>query len=332
MLAGIIGSDEGLREVMQRASRLAEVDATVLIEGEAGVGKQVFARAIHDASQNRHGPFVALSCAGLSREILASVLFGCTEAASSEARRAGMIGKIEKADGGTLFLDEISELPLQLQPYLLRVLEGVEVYPLGSARPRQVRFRLISACNQPLRDQSNQGRFRADLFYRVSVTSLHIPPLRARIGDLPLLVPHFAARAAQRHAVRIKPFAPEVLRAFADYAWPGNVRELMNVVEAMLLLAGGDVVELDVLPAELASRLRSTGEADAPSASSGSPRPCPGSGGLRRAEREAISAAIRNHQGNLTQAARDLRISRSTLYLKLKKHALDPVLMQARLA
>lgn len=320
-LARIIGNDQGLRDVVERARRLASVDATVLIQGETGVGKEIFARAIHDNSQHRHGPFVALNCGGLSRELLASELFGYVDGAFTGARRSGMIGKIEAAHGGTLFLDEISEMPLELQPYLLRVLEGGEVYPLGSVKPRQVQFRLISACNQRLRSMVNEGRFRIDLFYRISVTSLHLPALRERKRDLPALVEHFARAAAQRHGISTVAFAPEVLRVFAQYDWPGNVRELRNVVEAMVLLTRGNVAELVDVPAELTAPVTSTGPA---------PRAKPR--GLGGAERDAISAAIRTRQGNLTQVARDLQIARSTLYLKVKKHALDPLLSEARLS
>jgi transcriptional regulator with PAS, ATPase and Fis domain len=319
-LAGIIGNDQGLRDVVDRARRLASVDATVLIEGETGVGKEVFAKAIHENSQHRHGPFIALNCGGLSRELLASELFGYVEGAFTGARRSGMIGRIEAARGGTLFLDEIAEMPVDLQPYLLRVLEGGEVYPLGSVKPRQVHFRLISACNQRLRSLVNEGRFRIDLFYRISVTSLQIPPLRERKRDLPALVAHFAERAAGRHGVSRVAFAPDVLRAFERYDWPGNVRELRNVVEAMALLATGERVEVDDLPAELTCPAVSP---DLPVRARHA--------GLRGTERDAISAAIRTRQGNLTQVARDLHIARSTLYLKLKKHALDPLLNEARL-
>jgi sigma-54 dependent transcriptional regulator, acetoin dehydrogenase operon transcriptional activator AcoR len=324
-LARIIGNDEGLRDVVQRARRLASVDATVLLEGETGVGKEVFARAIHDASQHRSGPFIALNCGGLSRELLASELFGYVDGAFTGARRSGMLGKLESAHGGTLFLDEIAEMPLDLQPYLLRVLEGGEVYPLGSTKARQVHFRLISACNRQLRGEISAGRFRTDLYYRISVTSLQIPALRERTRDLPALVQHFAEDVATRHAIPIKRFAHEVLQVFARYSWPGNVRELRNVVEAMVLLTNGDVVDLNALPADLINQVSLGDEAPASSVRRAH------YGGLGRAERDAISAAIRTHQGNLTQVARDLRISRSTLYLKVKKHALDPLLNEARL-
>lgn len=324
--ARIIGSDAGLREVVQLATRLSRVDATVLVCGETGVGKEVFARAIHEGSPQSHGPFVALNCGGLSRELLASELFGYVNGAFTGARRSGMLGRIEAADGGTLFLDEITELPIDLQPYLLRVLEDGEVYPLGSTKPRKVHFRLISACNRDPRSEVADGRFRMDLFYRISVTSLKIPALRQRRMDIPALVEHFAEAVAIRHGTPKRRLTGEVLEMLANHSWPGNVRELRNVVETIMVLATADVVDVATLPRAVLDEL--TGAREPALSATRSPMRKATLGGV---EREAISAAIVVRQGNLTQVARDLNISRSTLYLKVKKHALDPVLDEARL-
>lgn len=324
-LARIIGRDAGLREVVQLAERLAPVDATVLLCGETGVGKEVFARAIHDGSARRLGPFVALNCGGLSRELLASELFGYVDGAFTGAKRSGMRGKIEAADGGTLFLDEIIELPVDLQPYLLRVLEDGEVCPVGSTKPRKVHFRLISACNKDLRTEVANGRFREDLFYRLSVTSLKIPALRHRRMDIPALVEHFAEAAAARHGTPKRRLTSSVMEVLTNHSWPGNVRQLRNVVEAIMVLATREVVDLAALPSTLLDDLE--GEAAHPSDKRRVREVT-----LGQVERDAISAAIVGRQGNLTQVARDLNISRSTLYLKVKKHALDPVLDEARLA
>jgi DNA-binding NtrC family response regulator len=319
-----VGSRAGLLDTVQRAQLLAGVDVTLLLEGETGVGKEVFARAIHANGPRRQAPFVSLNCGGLSRDLLVSELFGYVEGAFTGARRAGGIGRIESAQGGTLFLDEIAELPLDLQPYLLRVLEGGEVYPVGGNKPRPVKFRLISACNRTLRHQVIAGRFRMDLFYRLSVTTLEVPPLRHRLEDLPALIEHFALEVAARHGLARKRFSDEALAALGQYSWPGNVRELRNLIESMLLLTPGDVVGLESIPAdvlgtETAEDFMKTGIRQAV-------RP-----DLEAVEREAISSAIRARRGNLTQVARDLRISRSTLYLKLKKHRLDLLLNQVRL-
>jgi sigma-54 dependent transcriptional regulator, acetoin dehydrogenase operon transcriptional activator AcoR len=310
-----------VQQVMDRARRLAAVDTAVLLQGETGSGKELFARALHESGPRRHCPFVAVNCGGLPRDVLASELFGYVDGAFTGARRSGMVGRIEAAHGGTLFLDEIADLPLDLQPYLLRVLEDGEVYPVGCNKPRTVEFRLVAACNRELRAEVNGGRFRMDLFYRISVTVLHIPPLRERKEDIPDLVERFAFDAARHHNVPVKHFTDEVLRAYAWHSWPGNLRELRNTVEAMLVLAEGDVVGAGVLPPEIA--------AAAPAASD---EPDVGkSSGLARIERDAIGKSIRFNRGNLAEVAKDLRIARSTLYLKIRKYNLEPVLDNVRL-
>jgi transcriptional regulator with PAS, ATPase and Fis domain len=317
----VIGKSARLIQVIAKARRLATVDAPVLLYGETGVGKEVFARAIHEHGPCRRAPFVALNCGGLSRELLASELFGYVDGAFTGARRSGMLGKVEAAQGGTLFLDEIAELPLDLQPYLLRVLEGGEVYPLGSTKARMVKFRLIAACNRDLRKEIKAQRFRMDLFYRISVTSLYIPPLRERKEDMSALVTHFAAAVAERHAIAPKPFSPDVLKVFDRYPWPGNLRELRNVVEAMMLMSDAEV-DLAALPPDLLTPAETPGEDSTPAFRS--------YGGLRDSERETIDTAIRAHSGNLTLVARDLLISRSTLYLKIRKYGLERTLREAR--
>jgi transcriptional regulator with PAS, ATPase and Fis domain len=309
-----------LHQVIGKARRLAQVDTAVLLQGETGSGKELFARALHESGPQRNGPFVAVNCGGLPRDILATELFGYVDGAFTGARRSGMIGRIEAAHGGTLFLDEIAEMPLDLQPYLLRVLEGGEVYPVGSNQPRTVRFRLVAACNRELRDEVASGRFRIDLFYRLSVTPLHIPPLRERKEDIPDLVERFAFDAARRHGVPVKHFTNEALRAFSRHSWPGNLRELRNAVEAMLVLAEGEVVGMEALPAELAA-VQDDGRALAGEESSG----------LHRIERDAIGESIKLNHGNLAEVAKDLCIARSTLYLKIRKYTLAPILDDVRL-
>jgi transcriptional regulator with PAS, ATPase and Fis domain len=320
--AVLVGRSQRLRQAVQRARVLAKTQAAVLLQGETGVGKEVFARAIHASSSCRNGPFVAVNCGGLPRDILASELFGYVEGAFTGAKRSGMVGKIEAARGGTLFLDEIAEMPLELQPYLLRVLEGGEVYPIGSSAPRMVEFRLIAACNRDLRSEVAAGRFRSDLYYRTSVAWLDVPALRHRIDDIPLLVEAFARETAARHGVEPKAFDDDVLEAFARYDWPGNVRELRNVVEVMVLFSDGPLVGASCLPPILFPGVES---------------PSPTSGvvlrtasRLEQAERIEIDAAIRAAGGNLTRAARELNIARSTIYLKAKKYQLEPVIADAR--
>ena len=318
---GLVGKSRPMRQAVQKARQLCKGRSPVLLQGETGVGKELFARAIHESGCGG-GAFVAVNCGGLPRDLLASELLGYVGGAFTGARPGGMVGKIEAAHRGTLFLDEIGEMPLDLQPYLLRVLEGGEIYPLGSVTARAVQFRLIAACNRDLRDEVSAGRFRADVFYRVSVTSLLIPALRDRSEDIPALVAHFSGIVVEHQQVPLRQFAPEVLTAFDGYSWPGNLRELRNVVEAMMLLGEGDVIGADALPPPLAdARIRPL-----------SPPEERRHAGLQGVERDAIGAAIRTCRGNLMRAASDLRISKSTLYLKLKKYGLETILDEARSA
>jgi len=316
----LVGASDALRQAVHKARLLAAMDIPVLLLGETGVGKEVFARGIHESGARKAAPFIALNCGGLARDILASELFGYVDGAFSGARRSGMIGKIEAANGGTLFLDEIGEMPLDLQPYLLRVLEGGEVYPLGETRPRQVQFRLVAATNKDLRAEVTAGRFRMDLFYRLSVTSLRIPPLHERKDDIPLLVARFGEEVARRHGMPEKRWPPAVLAALEQYDWPGNVRELRNVVEGMVVMAMGETLTPDDLPPEIAAlvpKAPAAVEVDAPPGTMGS---------LEAAERAAINSAILRNQGNFTRAAKELCISKSTLYLKVKKYGLEQFL------
>ncbi|HKX03006.1 MAG TPA: sigma-54-dependent Fis family transcriptional regulator [Methylomirabilota bacterium] len=322
----IVGSSALLRQALEKAKVLAEVDVPVLLLGETGVGKEQFARALHDGGPRTDRPFVAVNCGGLPRELLASELFGYVDGAFTGARHSGMVGKIESASGGTLFLDEIGEMPLELQPYLLRVLEGGEVYPLGGAKPRMVEFRLVAATNKDLRAEVAAHRFRSDLFYRISVTSLHIPALRERREDIPALVEHFSRDVALRHGARLKQFEPEALSALGRYTWPGNIRELRNVVEGAVLMATGEAVTVSDLPPDLTTSLEEApAKASAPTSASTVVD-------LEAVERAAISAAIVACQGNLTLVAKELRISKSTLYLKVKKYGLDKLVPDARVS
>jgi sigma-54 dependent transcriptional regulator, acetoin dehydrogenase operon transcriptional activator AcoR len=314
----IIGQSLVLREALHKAQHLAQCQVPVLLLGETGVGKELFARGIHDGGANSKGRFVALNCGGLSRELLASELFGHAEGAFTGARRGGMCGKIETADNGTLFLDEIGEMPLDLQPHLLRVLEEGEIYRLGENIPRKVAFRLIAATNRDLRQEVAAGRFRMDLFYRIAVTSIRIPALRDRREDIRCIVEGLCANLAARHGVPIPAVDEAVFAALEQYDWPGNVRELRNVVEAMLLMAPGRCITLSDLPAELRGNAGS------------SPPIAMDAGTLDVGEQLQIRNALRRCGGNATLAARTLGIAKSTLYHKLKKYDLEDVLVGAR--
>ncbi|PZU24637.1 MAG: sigma-54-dependent Fis family transcriptional regulator [Shinella sp.] len=304
------GCSPAYLEAVRRARLLAKSPAPVLLLGETGVGKDAFAQALHAGGAHGTGPFVAINCGGFSRELLTSELFGYAEGAFTGARRGGMTGKIEAADGGTLFLDEIGEMPLDLQPHLLRVLEAGEVYRIGENRPRKVRLRLIAATNRDLKAEVEAGHFRADLFYRVAVTTLRLPSLRERAGDLAALTEHLLGEIARRYEIPAPDIKPEVLGVFTQHDWPGNIRELRNVLESMVLESGGASLGLCHLPSELGSARFS---------SVAFPPPAVASGTLERAESDAILAAIRRHHGNLTSAARDLGIAKSTLYVRIER-------------
>jgi transcriptional regulator with PAS, ATPase and Fis domain len=312
---GVIGTSPELRQAMEKAARLAASRVPVLLQGETGVGKEVFAKAIHAGSQASGGPFVALNCGGLSRELLASELFGYVDGAFTGARRGGMAGKIEAANGGTLFLDELGEMPLDLQPHLLRVLEDGCIYRLGDTTPRRVRFRLVAATHRDLRQDVAEGRFRMDLFYRVCVTSVHIPALRERRGDLYELARAFTRQLCRHHAVPEKVFDPRALERLAAYDWPGNVRELRNIVESLVLTVPGEVIGPVDLPAEILTTA-TTDEAPGNAITTAL-------SGLAKGEFDQICRVLRETSGNATLAAKRLGIAKSTLYLKFKKYALD---------
>lgn len=313
---GAKGSSPELRQAIDKATQLAKSRVPILLLGETGVGKEVFAQGIHALSKNCDGPFVALNCGGLSRELLASELFGHVEGAFTGSRRGGVAGKIEAADGGTLFLDELGEMPLDMQPHFLRVLEDGQIFRLGDTKPRQVRFRLIAATNRDLRQEVAEGRFRIDLFYRVSVTSIRIPALRDRQGDIKELARSFVRQLCEVHEVDEKMFDPQALERMAQYAWPGNVRELRNAIEGLVLTVPGDVIGPDDLPPEFlleANEARDLGDEV----------PVANLSGLAKSEFEQICKVLRETSGNATLAAKQLGIAKSTLYLKLKKYSLD---------
>ena len=315
-----IGQAATFRAAVAKAVKLARSRAPVLLLGETGTGKEVFARGIHQASTAKDGPFVALNCGGLSRDLLASELFGYREGAFTGSRRGGMAGKIEAADRGTLFLDEIGEMPLDLQPHFLRVLEDGQIFRLGDSRPQKIGFRLLAATNRDLRAEVAAGRFRMDLYYRISVTSLRLPPLRERPEDIALLADHFLGQLCEHHGTGRRRLDLDLLAQLQAYAWPGNVRELRNVIESMILTAADECITLDELPLDLLVD-------GAPAAN------VPGAARLATLERmelEQIQRALARSRGNATLAAQQLGIAKSTLYVKLKKYGLEAYLETTR--
>ncbi|HEX5050701.1 MAG TPA: sigma 54-interacting transcriptional regulator [Planctomycetota bacterium] len=279
----IIGGADVLQQALEHVKRVAPTDATVLITGETGTGKELIARAIHSASRRRDKPLIKLNCAALPAGLVESELFGHEKGAFSGAI-ARRIGRFELAQGGTIFLDEIGEVPMDVQVKLLRVLQEHEFERVGGGAPIRLDVRVIAATNRDLDRAIAENRFRSDLFYRLNVFPIALPPLRQREGDIPLLVRYFLRKFAARVGKRVEHVSPELLARFAGYAWPGNIRELENLVERAVILANGDTLDVDAVPFLFADR------AGAPV-----PQVAPGPGSLRSmeaVEREHVLAAL----------------------------------------
>jgi transcriptional regulator of acetoin/glycerol metabolism len=298
--AQIVGRSPAMQETLARAMQLAPRRVALLIQGETGAGKEVLVRAIHAAADP--GPLIVFNCGAATKELLAAELFGHVRGAFTGALQEGRAGRFELANGGILCLDEIGELPLDMQPILLRVLEEGVVYRVGDATPRKVDVRLIALTNRNLRQEVAAGRFRADLFYRLSVTTIEIPPLRARPGDVEILLDHYNRALAEKHGVPQRSFGPAARAALAAYSWPGNVRELRNMVEGLLLTGSGEVT-----PEEFPPEIQDAGDAEGEKIR------------LEDVGREAITRAIATTGGNLSEAARKLGIARSTLHRRIRR-------------
>ena len=255
-LTGLIGQSEAIREVLVKVEQIAPVSSTVLIEGESGTGKELVARAIHRLSPRRNKPFIAVNVGALPETLLESELFGHEKGAFTGAAER-RIGRFELADTGTLFLDEIGDVLLATQVKLLRVLEEREITRVGGTQSIPVDVRVVAATNNPLRDGVEEGRFRSDLYYRLNVLNIYLPPLRERRDDIPILVRQFIAELSRQHDRPFKGISPEALEMLADYAWPGNVRELRNLVESMVVLAPGR----EIGPADIPRQIREGGGA-----------------------------------------------------------------------
>ncbi len=309
----LLGRSDAMRELVEMVDTVAPTEATVLVSGESGTGKELVARAIQAASTRRDKPFVTINCAALAENLLESELFGHEKGAFTGADRRRE-GRFVQAHGGTLFLDEIGEMPLSLQAKLLRVLQQGEVQRVGCDETIKVDVRVIAATNRVLADEVAAGRFREDLFYRLNVIGLEVPPLRARREDIPLLASTFLERHAAANRKTIKGFTPQAMDAMLRYGWPGNVRELENAVERAVILSGGEYVAERALP--LAVQNAPVPDADGEELALGSMS-------LEDVERKAIEATLRETEDNKSEAARRLGITRATLHSKLKKYGLD---------
>jgi len=303
----IIGRSSAMHQAIDDARRIAPTDATVLITGESGTGKEIFAQALHRAGPRAGHPFVAVNCGAIAPDLIQSDLFGYTDGAFTGARRGGNVGKFEQASGGTLFLDEIGEMPLAMQVNLLRVLEDKMVMRVGGKRARAVDVRLIAATNQNLEQRMQQGAFRQDLFFRLNVIRIKLPPLRKRDGDIARLAQHFIGKLSRQFKRPIRQIEADIYPMLEAYCWPGNVRELRNVLEAAILLMRGDVLQADSLP----EHLRSV-----------TPEP-PTGFNLDQIQKQAIQNAYQHYHGNITNMAKALGIGRNTLYAKMKKYDIE---------
>jgi DNA-binding NtrC family response regulator len=314
-LENILGQSPRMQEVFDVVKQAAPSAATILLNGESGTGKELVAHAIHRLSPRAQGPFIPVHCASLSTNLLESELFGHEKGAftgASERRR----GRFELADGGTLFLDEISEIEPAIQVKLLRVLEERKFERVGGNETLEVDIRLIAATNRDLKAMVDQGKFRQDLFFRLDVVSILLPPLREREDDVVLLCHHFLKEFAQQNNKVIGEFTPDALQILSAYSWPGNVRELRNVIERMVVLSRGPKLTARDLPAAL----RLAVQQDSTSGTLRGGGSLTGTDSLESVERNLIQAALKRRQGNRTQAAAQLGISRRTLQRKLKQY------------
>ena len=316
---GVVGSSPQLLALIERMKRIAPTDATVLIQGETGTGKELVAQAIHQNSPRKPKPFVALNCAALSENILESELFGHVKGAFTDAS-SDRVGKFEYANGGTLFLDEVGDMPMATQIKLLRVLESGEITRVGSNTPVRVNVRILSATNRNLEDAIASGAFRSDLYHRLKVVTVAIPPLRDRSGDIPLLIEHFVKQFAKRHGKQIKGVSLAARVKLGSYPWPGNVRQLRNVVESMVVVDCDETLDVDDLPLELEPDVPPTaltGPVDmATGLQSLVGKP------LEEVERIFITETLKLTGGNREQAAALLGIGERTLYRKIKEYQL----------
>jgi two-component system, NtrC family, nitrogen regulation response regulator NtrX len=310
----IVHSGGAMQRVMAQVDRVAASEARVCILGETGAGKELIARALHERSPRRHGPFVTLNCAAVPGELIESELFG-HEKGSFTGAVSRRLGKFEQASRGTLFLDEIGDMPLIMQAKLLRVLEEGQVERVGGDRPIPVDVRVIVATHRNLDDLVKKGAFRQDLYHRVYVYPLLLPPLRERAEDIPMLVDHFAAQVAELNGWKPKPFAPDAIQELQRYSWPGNVRELRNVVERLLLLADGPVDRAAV-------RLALPQAAELPAAR-GPLASGPLSQRVDSFERDQILAELKRHNQRMTDTAKSLGLERSHLYKKCQALGID---------
>lgn len=311
-MGNIIGDGPAMQKVFNIVQRAVNVNSTVLILGESGTGKELVARHIHFAGPRAKKPFAVVNCAAIPDTLVESELFGHEKGAftGAESSRAG---KFESANGGTLFLDEVGDMRLESQAKLLRVLQDGVVERVGSSTPRKVDVRVIAATNRNLRKQVDDGHFREDLYFRLDVLTVHLPPLRERLNDLPLLIAHFREKLSARLGKPCPAIAPDALDAMRRYRWPGNVRELENTLEQLYILTDGDLIRESDLPEKLRVRVAEQGAFILP----------PGGLVLEELEQDLIRQALARSGGSIKEASELLGLTYKTLQYRLKKHEID---------
>lgn len=303
----IIGSSKAIQETIRLAKKVAPADSTVLLEGETGAGKELFAQAIHYSSPRKNKPFVAINCSAFPKDLLESEMFGYKKGAFTGAA-ADKKGLLDEANEGTLFLDEMGEMDPELQAKLLRVLETQSFTRVGDTKPHKVNVRIIAATNRDLKKESEQGYFRPDLYYRLSVFTIVIPPLRERREDIELLANHFLNVYATKSKKRIKGMDAQFLKKLKEYDWKGNIRELKNIIERAVILADTDMLTTDLLPLEISVSTTAVAANDL---------------SLESIEKAHIQKVLAMAKGNKTKAAELLGIGTATLYRKLNEYALE---------
>ncbi|MHC1712349.1 MAG: sigma-54 interaction domain-containing protein [Solidesulfovibrio sp.] len=315
---GIVYQSRQMDELVHLAKKVSKADTTVVITGESGTGKDLFAQAIHQESERKDGPFIIVDCSSISENLIESELFGYESGAFTGALKAGKPGKFELADGGTVFLDEIGELPLEMQAKLLRVLESKQFYRINGTKPVNVNVRIIAATNRSIEEMVLEKTFRKDLFYRLNVFSLHIPPLRERTEDISLLINYYLKHYSALNHKSIDRISPQLLFILKHYKWPGNIRELKNVIERLVVLAENseiNVQDINFLKGILQEQqIEDTSfntflELEAASL---------------EVQKETILKALENSNYNMVKAAKILNIPRSTLYYKIEKLHMSP--------
>lgn len=310
----VIGESPAMKAAMEMVGRVSRSNATVLITGESGTGKELIAKGIHFSGRRKGGPFIPINCAAIPETLIEAELFGYKRGSFTGAT-GDTKGKFESADGGSMFLDEVSQLPLHLQPKLLRVLQEQEIVRIGESTERKIDVRIIAATNQDLEKMVEDGTFREDLYFRLAVVPINLPPLRTRRDDIPLLANHFFRQSKGKHGMNDLKLSREVLEVLGVYPFPGNVRELENLIERMVVLSDGAEITLADVPGNVTAPTQSIGnvrfELPAENIS------------LDEVEREIIRYALAMHNGNQSQTARYLGITRSALIYRMQKFSLD---------